>query len=67
MEEFENLKMEHVFMKAKILIYQKRNKRSQANSGSCISNKLVKLFGRHLSPIGKTRSCINCAWKPTNK
>jgi hypothetical protein len=28
---------------------------------------LVKLFGRHLSPIKKTRSCTSCAWKPTNK
>jgi hypothetical protein len=30
MEEFDNLKMEHAFMKAKLLIYQKRSKRSQA-------------------------------------
>jgi hypothetical protein len=29
MEEFENLKMEHAFMKAELLIYQKRSKRSQ--------------------------------------
>jgi hypothetical protein len=28
MEEFDNLKMEHAFMKAKLLIYQKRSKRS---------------------------------------
>ncbi len=29
MEEFDNLKMEHAFMKAELLIYQKRSKRSQ--------------------------------------
>jgi hypothetical protein len=28
MEEFDNLKMEHGFMKAKLLIYYKRSKRS---------------------------------------
>jgi hypothetical protein len=30
MEEFDNLKMEHVFMKAELLIYYKKNKRSLA-------------------------------------
>jgi hypothetical protein len=30
MEEFDNLKMEHAFMKAKFLTYQKRSKRNQA-------------------------------------
>ncbi len=30
MEEFDNLKMEHAFMKVELLIYQKRSKRSQA-------------------------------------
>jgi len=30
MEEFDNLKMEHAFMKVALLIYQKRSKRSQA-------------------------------------
>ncbi len=29
MEEFNNFKMEYAFMKAKLLIYQKRSKRSQ--------------------------------------
>jgi hypothetical protein len=29
MEEFDNLKMEHAFMKTKLLIYQKRSKISQ--------------------------------------
>jgi hypothetical protein len=29
MEEFDNLKMEYVFMKAKLMIYQNMNKRSQ--------------------------------------
>jgi hypothetical protein len=29
MEEFDNLKMEHAFMKAELLIYQKRSKRNQ--------------------------------------
>jgi hypothetical protein len=30
MEEFNNLKMEYDFMKAKLLIYQKKSKRNQA-------------------------------------
>jgi hypothetical protein len=30
MEESNNLKMEYAFMKADLLIYQKKNKRSQA-------------------------------------
>jgi hypothetical protein len=30
MEEFNNLKIKHAFMKAELLIYQKRSKRSQA-------------------------------------
>jgi hypothetical protein len=30
MEEFRNLKLEYAFMKAKLLIYQKRSKKSQA-------------------------------------
>jgi hypothetical protein len=30
MEEFDNLKMKHSFMKTKLLIYQKRSKRSEA-------------------------------------
>jgi hypothetical protein len=29
MEEFNNFKMEYAFMKVKLLIYQKRSKRSQ--------------------------------------
>jgi hypothetical protein len=29
MEEFDNLKMEHAFMKVELLIYQKRRKRNQ--------------------------------------
>jgi hypothetical protein len=65
MEEFDNLKMEHAFTKAKLMIYQKRNKKSQTNNGSYIRNKLVKLFERHLNPIRKTRSCTSCVWRPT--
>jgi hypothetical protein len=30
MEEFDNLKMEHVFMKVELLNYQKRSKRNQS-------------------------------------
>jgi hypothetical protein len=29
MEEFNNLKMEHAFMRAKLLIFQKKRKRNQ--------------------------------------
>jgi hypothetical protein len=30
MAEFDNLKMDHAFMKVELLIYQKRSKRNQA-------------------------------------
>jgi hypothetical protein len=45
MEEFNNLKMEYAFMKADLLIYQKKNKRSQAKQWEFYRNKSVKFLG----------------------
>jgi hypothetical protein len=57
MEEFSNLKVEHAFMKTKLLIYKKKVKEIKSNNGrSYTRNKLVNVFGRHLSPIRKMKS-----------
>jgi len=40
MEEFDNLKMEHVFMKAELLIYNKRSKRSQVEEWDLYKEKI---------------------------
>jgi hypothetical protein len=44
MEEFDNLKMEHAFMKAKLLIYQKRSKRSQAEQWELYKEKIGEII-----------------------
>jgi hypothetical protein len=59
-EEFENLKMEYVLIKAELLIYQKRSKRSQAEQWNSPRNKLVRLSERCLSPIKKMGGCMSC-------
>ncbi len=44
MEEFNNLKMEYVFMKAKSMIYQNMNKRSKLSSGSSIRSLVGEII-----------------------
>jgi hypothetical protein len=60
MEKFNNLKMEHAFMKVELLIYYNKTKEIQQNNGSHIKSKLAKLFERVLNLIRKMRSCISC-------
>jgi hypothetical protein len=43
-EEFNNLKMEHAFMKAELLIYQKRNKRSQAEQWELYKEQINEII-----------------------
>ncbi len=43
-EEFNNLKMEHAFMKAELLIYQKRNKRSQAKQWELYKEQINEII-----------------------
>jgi hypothetical protein len=40
MEEFDNLKMEHAVMKAELLIYNKRSKRSQVEEWDWYKEKI---------------------------
>ncbi len=40
MEEFDNLKMEHAFMKTELLIYNKRSKRSQVEEWDLYKEKI---------------------------
>jgi hypothetical protein len=58
MEEFDNLKMEYAFMKAKLLFTSRRAKGAKQNNGHCIRNKLVKLFGKHLGPTRRMKNFI---------
>jgi hypothetical protein len=44
MEEFDNLKMEHAFMKVELLIYQKRNKRSQAKQWELYKEQIGEII-----------------------
>jgi FMN-dependent NADH-azoreductase len=67
MEEFDNLKIEHAFMKAIFMNYQKRSKRSQLKQWDLYKKQVGELFRKHLSPIGKMKSCINYTWKPINE
>jgi signal recognition particle subunit SEC65 len=43
MEEFDNLKMEHAFMKVKLLIYNKKNKRNPTEQWESYK-KQVKIY-----------------------
>jgi hypothetical protein len=44
MEEFDNLKMEHGFMKAKLLIYYKRSKRSWTEKWELYKEQVGKII-----------------------
>jgi hypothetical protein len=44
MEEFNNLKMEHAFMKVELLIYQKRRKRSQAEQWELYKEQIDEII-----------------------
>jgi hypothetical protein len=44
MEEFNNLKMEHAFMKAELLIYQKGNKRSQVEQWELYKEQINEII-----------------------
>jgi hypothetical protein len=44
MGEFDNSKVEHAFMKAKLLIYQKRSKRSQAEQWELYKEKISEII-----------------------
>ncbi len=61
MEEFDNLKMEHAFMKVALLIYQKRSKRSQAKQWELYKEQVGEIIWEALKPTGKIKSCTNCA------
>jgi hypothetical protein len=67
MEEFNNLKMEYAFVKADLLIYQKKSKRSQAKQWEFYKEQVGEIFGRRLNLTEKTRKCISSAWRPINK
>jgi hypothetical protein len=44
MEEFDNLKMEHAFMKVELLIYKKRSKRSQVEEWELYKEKINEII-----------------------
>jgi hypothetical protein len=44
MEEFDNLKMEHAFMKAKLLTYQKGSNRSQVEKWELYKEKISEII-----------------------
>ncbi len=44
MEEFNNLKMEHAFMEAKLLIYQKRSKRNQVEQWELYKEQINEII-----------------------
>jgi hypothetical protein len=44
MEEFDNLKMEHAFMKAELLIYKKRSKRIQVEKWELYKEKIDEII-----------------------
>jgi hypothetical protein len=67
MEEFNNLKMEYAFMKADLLIYQEKSKRSQAKQWEFYREQVDEIFGRRLNLTEKIRRCISCTWRPINK
>ncbi len=53
MEEFDNLKMEHAFMEAKLLIYQKRSKRNQAKWWELYKEQVGKIIHETFESYGK--------------
>jgi hypothetical protein len=44
MEEFDNLKMEHAFMKAELLIYKNRSKRSQVKQWELYKEQIGEII-----------------------
>jgi hypothetical protein len=67
MEEFNNLKMEYVFMKVKLLITSRGIKGAKPNNGHCTRNRLRRLSNKHLKLTRRMRNFTNNTWRLTKR